>query len=386
MVRAELGDRAWRRRRPAATRCARRRPAAPARLRQRAVLDQVDGDVPGQVVDPVQRLVQRERQRLGRASPTTRAPISPGPAVTAMPSISDRSMSAVAGPAQRRQQRLQVGPAGHLGDHTAEADVLGDAGRDLVGQQLGARGPCRRRSRRRTTRSPGSADHSRRPPRGRAGPAGPARQVPEPQDQRVPTRPVVVVTGRQLLEPEPLVQGDRRVVVLADLEHHRARARRAGRPPDRRRPGPRRCPVAGARRDHQPVQIRESPTVCSAITPTGTCARASSVVRPSPSSSPCQLRSLHCSFGAKPASSRPMIPGRSSSRARRDADPGSGGAHPGSAGPADQHGLAPAGFGGVGSAQIERLAPGVGQDADRHRQDRRIQGARSGHDAQSRSG
>ena len=39
--------------------------SATQRLGQRAVLEQVDRDVPGEVVDPVERLVQRVRQRLG---------------------------------------------------------------------------------------------------------------------------------------------------------------------------------------------------------------------------------------------------------------------------------------------------------------------------------
>jgi hypothetical protein len=38
-------------------------------LRQRAVLQQVDGHVADQVVDPVQRLVQRVRERLGSRQP-----------------------------------------------------------------------------------------------------------------------------------------------------------------------------------------------------------------------------------------------------------------------------------------------------------------------------
>ena len=168
-----------------------------------------------------------------------------------------------------------------------------------------------------------------RPPRRSDWPSrAPGRQVPEPQDQRVPTRPVVVVTSRQLLEPEPLVEGDGRVVVPRDLEHHRARAR----VPDRLQAGADQgradAPAAGARGDTTSrCRSATSPTVCSAITPTGTCIRASSVVRPSPSSSPCQLRSLHCSFGAKPATLQTHDPGQVVAPGGRDAHRGLGGAH-----------------------------------------------------------
>ena len=81
-------------------------------------------------------------------------------------------------------------------------------------------------------------------------------EVVELQDQRVPARTVVVLAGGQLLEPEPLVERDRRLVGVADLQDHRPGAEAA----DRRQPGsdqarspiPRRRCAGG---HDQPVQV-----------------------------------------------------------------------------------------------------------------------------------
>jgi hypothetical protein len=60
------------------------------------VLQLVDGDVRGQVVDAVQRLVQRQRVGLGRGEPDQQRAGEPGPAVTATASMSEAAMPASA--------------------------------------------------------------------------------------------------------------------------------------------------------------------------------------------------------------------------------------------------------------------------------------------------
>jgi hypothetical protein len=59
-----------------------------ARLGQRAVLELVDGDVRGEVVDAVERLAEPERERLGRRDPDQQRAGQPGPLVTAIASTS----------------------------------------------------------------------------------------------------------------------------------------------------------------------------------------------------------------------------------------------------------------------------------------------------------
>ena len=59
-----------------------------AGLGQRAVLELVDGDVGGEVVDAVQRLAEAEGERLGRGDPDQQRAGEPGPLVTAIASTS----------------------------------------------------------------------------------------------------------------------------------------------------------------------------------------------------------------------------------------------------------------------------------------------------------
>ena len=108
-----------------------------ARLGQRAVLELVDGDVGGQVVDAVQRLARdRARAPSPPRRPTSSAPARPGPLVTAIASTSwRREPGGLAGPLDGRHHRLEVGPAGDLGHHAAEPGVLVDAAGDGVGEQ-----------------------------------------------------------------------------------------------------------------------------------------------------------------------------------------------------------------------------------------------------------
>ena len=107
-----------------------------ARLGQRPVLELVHRDVRGQVVDAVQRAVQRERQRLGRGVPHQQRAGQPGAGGHRDGvDVGEPHAGLGAGPLEHRDHGLQVGPAGHLGDHPAEPLVLGHAGGHRIGEQ-----------------------------------------------------------------------------------------------------------------------------------------------------------------------------------------------------------------------------------------------------------
>ena len=286
---------------------------------QRAVLEQVDGHVTGEVVDPVERLVQRVRQGLGTGQPHDERPHQTRSGGDRDPvDLGQIDVGRGAGSLQGRHHGLEVGPAGHLGHHPAEPDVLRHAGGDLVGQQrvtaddadpgLVARG----------------LDAEHQGPVARRCRVG--REVVELHDQGVLSRSVVVA-------PAPSAARSRAA--------GRARwpARWCSRPPGSP-PAPRGGATAArpARTSPAPTPRRRyagattsrcrsasSPTVLNAITPTGCWARASRIVRPSPASSPRQLRSLHCSLGSNPARSRARMAARSSWRADRMPTVGDGG-------------------------------------------------------------
>ena len=101
------------------------------------MLERVDGDVRGEMVDPVERHVPGGRVGLGRRDPDEQRPRQARPrgdghgvdVARADPGRRQR-------PVHGRDHRLQVRPGGHLGDHAAEAGVLVDRGGDLVGEQL----------------------------------------------------------------------------------------------------------------------------------------------------------------------------------------------------------------------------------------------------------
>ena len=107
-----------------------------ARLGQRAVLELVDRDVGGQVVDAVDRLAEPDRERLGRGDADQQRT---GQARTAghrdRVDVVRADAGGLAGPLDRRHHRLEVGPAGDLGHDAAEARVLVDAAGDRVGEQ-----------------------------------------------------------------------------------------------------------------------------------------------------------------------------------------------------------------------------------------------------------
>ena len=107
-----------------------------ARLGQRAVLELVDGDVGGEVVDAVERLAQPDRQRLGRRDPDEqRAGQAGAVGHRDRVDVAQRDPGVRAGPLDRRHHRLEVRPGGDLGHDAAEAGVLLDAGGDRVGEQ-----------------------------------------------------------------------------------------------------------------------------------------------------------------------------------------------------------------------------------------------------------
>jgi hypothetical protein len=104
---------------------------------QRAVLQLVHGDVRGQVVNPVQRLAEGERVRLGGGHPDQQGPLQArsggnGDGVDLGGGDTGLGERALEG----RDHRLQVRPAGHLGHHTAEPRVFLDTGSHRVGQQF----------------------------------------------------------------------------------------------------------------------------------------------------------------------------------------------------------------------------------------------------------
>src|SRR6478735_8058968 len=182
---------------------------------------------PARWLTPYSGLSSATAKALAAASPTTSAPIRPGPAVTATPSISHRSTSAISHARRRvgtiasRCARLATSgttPPNRMCWSTLEATSLASS------------------SVPRTIPIPVSSQDDSIP-RTR-GPfafttgvlsrleltLGPAGQLPELEDQGVPPLAVVVLPGRQLLEPELLVRGDGRLVVVRDLQQHRSGA------------------------------------------------------------------------------------------------------------------------------------------------------------------
>ena len=181
------------------------------------MLQGVDGDVRGEVVDPVERHVPRRRVGLRRRDPDQQRTRQPGTG-------GDRDGGDVARahpgrrqrPVHGRNHRLQVRPGGHLGHDAAEARVLVDRRGDLVGEQL----------------------HPARVVERDDADAGLVAGGLDPQDDRVTAAPsascsvraagpVVVAAQADDREPLALVQGTGGVVVRADLQEHR-RAQRVG--------------------------------------------------------------------------------------------------------------------------------------------------------------
>ncbi len=339
---------------------------------------------PARWLTPYSGLSSATASAFAAASPTTSAPISPGPAVTAMPSISGRSISAVAqarrsvGSIASRCARLATSgttPPNRTCCSTLEATSFAsssvpadDADPGLVARRLDAQ---HQRPVRAHGRVPAAA--------GRGTWLGrPARQVPELQDQRVPALAVVVLPGGELLEPELLVRGDRRLVVVRHLEQHRSGAVMV----DGQQSGPDQCAAdplrGGAAGDDEPVQV-------------GTAVHglegdhADRVVRAGDQHAPPVAEQLAVPaalapllLGPNPSRSSAMIAARSSRRAGRmlisdavigrPSTVGRGGAARTCGG---------SGYGRVRSAQVERGAAGVGKTRAAEREAPRIEPSRS---------
>ena len=100
------------------------------------MLELVDGDVGGEVVDAVDRLAEADRQRLGRGDADEQRAGQAGAAGHGdRVDVVQPDAGGLAGPLDGRHHRLEVGPAGDLGHDAAEAGVLLDAAGDRVGEQ-----------------------------------------------------------------------------------------------------------------------------------------------------------------------------------------------------------------------------------------------------------
>ena len=109
------------------------------RARQRSVVEHVDGHVADEVVHPVQRLVQRDRQCLRGGDTHDERGDQAGAGRHGDPvDLAQVDLGVLAGARQRREHRLEVGAGSDLGDDAAEAGMQVDRGGDLVGEQLGA--------------------------------------------------------------------------------------------------------------------------------------------------------------------------------------------------------------------------------------------------------
>ncbi len=105
--------------------------------RQRAVVEQIHRDMPHEVIESVQRLVQSHGQRLGGGQANHQCPHQ-----ARTRSHRDRihlrqiDVGSFGGASKCRHQRLKVSSASHFGHHPAETHMFGHGGRHLVGQQL----------------------------------------------------------------------------------------------------------------------------------------------------------------------------------------------------------------------------------------------------------
>ncbi len=107
-----------------------------ARVRQRAVLQRVGGDVPGQVVHPVQRDTERVGDALRTGETHLQGTRQPGTGGHGdRPDVGQPQSGLAQCLSDDRTQRLEVGTGGDLGHHPAEAGVLVHARRHRVPQQ-----------------------------------------------------------------------------------------------------------------------------------------------------------------------------------------------------------------------------------------------------------
>jgi hypothetical protein len=105
-------------------------------LGQHSVFDDIDGDVGGEVVDPVERFAQGHSERLGRSHTHQKGASQPGAG-------RDRDRVKIIGPyagltagsLDRGNHCLEMGATGHLRHHTAETGMLLDTAGDCVSEQ-----------------------------------------------------------------------------------------------------------------------------------------------------------------------------------------------------------------------------------------------------------
>ena len=178
-----------------------------ARLGQRPVLELVDRDVRGEVVDAVDRLAEPDRERLGGGDADhQRAGQARAAGDRDRVDVVQPDAGGLAGPLDRRHHRLEVRAAGDL---RARRRRTGRARRRCSRPRRRAgcgRGRSRRRSRRRRSRcrGPGVRAHG-------AHSAAPPQEGPRPQPHHDRGRAVAVVAAApvDLDEPARGVERDR---------------------------------------------------------------------------------------------------------------------------------------------------------------------------------
>ena len=101
------------------------------------MLEQINSDVTNEMVDPVQRLVQCVRERLGAGQTDHQRThqARPGGHRDAV-DLRQIDVCGSAGSMQGRHHGLQVRATGHLGYHTAKPHMQLNAGGHFIGQQL----------------------------------------------------------------------------------------------------------------------------------------------------------------------------------------------------------------------------------------------------------
>jgi hypothetical protein len=101
------------------------------------VLQQINRDMPDQMVDPVQRLVQCVPERLGAGQADyQRAHQTRPDGHRDTVDFGQINVCRRAGALQRRHHGLEVRPASHFRYHAAKPHMFLDAGGHLVGKQL----------------------------------------------------------------------------------------------------------------------------------------------------------------------------------------------------------------------------------------------------------
>src|SRR5512132_4628371 len=105
-------------------------------LRERSMLQLIDGYVCGKMVDAEQRLVQRERVSLGRRHPDEQRPGKTRPGGDSYcVQVGERNPGLSERPIHRRDHGFQVRPTRDLRYHAAEPGVLVHTRRHGIGQQ-----------------------------------------------------------------------------------------------------------------------------------------------------------------------------------------------------------------------------------------------------------